>query len=168
MSQIFDREAIFIAAGARILAFRESDGADVQQSFAEKFRGAAIFTRGQGSTRVMVAVRPHRLVLKVCGNTPAEHVVGVLTDLRRAGHLASDDFSALIDLTEFTGAIDWDEIKKISDVMPKGTSRTNKNAYLVHDGFLAMIAKITSVLFPQTQCAAFAREREALHWLDWE
>lgn len=138
------------------------------QAFSEKHKGAAVFTRGRGKSAVLAAVRPHRLVLKIAGSAPSEHVVSVLQDLRSAGHLASDEFSALIDLTEFTGAIDWDEIKKISDVMPKGVSRTNKNAYLVHDGFLAMIAKITSVLFPQTQCAAFAREREALHWLDWE
>jgi hypothetical protein len=88
--------------------------------------------------------------------------------MRAAGHLVSDQFNALIDLTEFTGVIDWDEIRKISEVMPKGASRTNKNAYLVHDTFLAMVAKITSVLFPQTECAAFTTENEARAWLGWD
>jgi hypothetical protein len=138
------------------------------EAFARKYPGAVVFTHGRKGASVMLAVAPHRLVLKIDGTIQSENVVGLLKDMRAAGHLASDDFNALIDLTAFTGVIDWDEIKKISDVMPKGASRTNKNAYLVHDTFLAMVAKITSALFPQTECAAFTTEKEARAWLGWE
>ena len=137
------------------------------ETFAQKYPGAAVFAGGSGTSTAMLAVAPHRLVLKINGTVQSDKLVGLLQKMRAAGHLPSDDFSALIDLTEFTGAIDWDEIRKISEVMPKGASRTNKNAYLVHDTFLAMVAKITSVLFPQTECAAFTTEKEARAWLGW-
>lgn len=138
------------------------------ETFAKRYPGATVFAHGQRGDRVLLAVAPHRLVLKVGGTVQSEHLITVLSEMRAAGHLDSDDFNALIDLTEFTGAIDWNEIRKISDVMPKGSSRTNRNAYLVHDDFLAMVAKITSALFPQTECAAFTNEREARAWLGWD
>jgi hypothetical protein len=136
--------------------------------FAGKHPEAAIFTRGGGSVVMLAAVQPHRLILKAVGAVPSENVVGILRDLRAAGHLTSDTFHALIDLTEFTGGIDWDEIKQISEVMPKGDSATNRNAYVVRDSFLAMIAKITAAMFPNTECAAFTAERDALAWLQWD
>ena len=135
--------------------------------FAHRYPAAAVFSRGRPRAAVLGAVTAHRLVLKVIGAVHAENLTGTLQDMRAAGHLTDDDFSALIDLTEFTGAIDWDEVKKIRDVMPKGQSASNKNAYLVHDDFLALVAKITEVLFPQTACAAFTTEAEARAWLGW-
>ena len=137
------------------------------ETFAKKHPGATVFAGGRRGDRVMLAVAPHRLVLKINGTVQSDRVVGLLQEMRAAGHLASDDFNALIDITEFTGAIDWDEIRKISEVMPKGASRTNKNAYLVHNTFLAMVAKITAALFPQTECAAFTTEKEARALLGW-
>ena len=136
--------------------------------FAANNPGAAVFARGTKTTHIMLAVSPHRLVLSTKGAITTEHLVALLGEMRAAGHLPSDDFSALVDLTGFTGAIDWDEIKKISTVMPQGDSRTNKNAYVVHDSFLAMVAKITAALFPKTECAAFTTEKAARHWLGWE
>ena len=136
--------------------------------FAANNPGAAVYARGSAATHIMLAVTPHRLVFAIKGAINSEHLIAVLSEMRAAGQVTSDDFSALVDLTGFTGAIDWDEIKKISTVMPQGDSRTNKNAYVVHDSFLAMVAKITAVLFPKTECAAFSTETEARKWLGWD
>ena len=138
-----------------------------QKVFAANNPGATVFSRGTAAAHILLAVSPHRLALCIKGALNSEHLVAILSEMRAAGHLASDDFSALIDLTGFTGAIDWDEIKKISTVMPEGDSRTNRNAYVVHDSFLAMVAKITAVLFPKTECAAFSTVKEARNWLGW-
>lgn len=134
---------------------------------AESNPGAAIFTRGSSAGYVVLAVLPRRLHFRVKGELNTEYVVGLLREAAVAGLIPSDDFSALVDLTDFNGAIDWDEIKKITDIMPKGTSR-NKNAYIAPSAYQAMVAKITAVLFPQTDCAAFASEAEARAWLDWD
>jgi hypothetical protein len=144
------------------------DGMDhALKAFTADNPGAAVFTRGTTAAHVMLAVAPHRLVFAIKGAINNEDLVAILSEMRAAGHLASDDFCALIDLTGFTGAIDWDEIKKISNIMPQGSSSTNKNAYVAHDSFLAMVAKITSVLFPKTECAAFTTKKQARHWLGW-
>jgi hypothetical protein len=140
---------------------------ELQAAFSAQYPDMAVFARGRRGAAALLAVAPGRLAIKIVGTVPSEHLVALLTQAREAGHIASDQFCALVDLTQFTGAIDWDEIKKISAVMPKGDSRTNKNAYVVRDSFLAMVAKITSVLFPKTECAAFSHEVDAKQWLGW-
>ena len=138
------------------------------KAFAANNPGAAVFARGSAANHIMLAVSPHRLVFAIKGAIDSEHLIAILCEVRAAGQVTSDDFSALIDLTGFTGAIDWDEIKKISTVMPQGDSRTNKNAYVVHNSFLAMVAKISAALFPKTECAAFSTVKEARKWLGWD
>lgn len=135
-------------------------------AFAESNPGMTVLSRGGKSASVLLAFAPHRIVIKINGAAHGEHLVALLQEA--SGALGGDDFRTLVDLTGFTGAIDWDEIKKISAVMPKGTSRTNRNAYVVRDTYLAMIAKITAALFPLTECAAFTNESEARQWLGWE
>jgi hypothetical protein len=136
-----------------------------EKAFADNNPGMTVFARGQPGAAVMLAVAPHRMVVKISGTALSENLVALLEQAH--DHLGGDEFCALIDLAGFTGVIDWDEVKKISDVMPKGTSRTNRNAYLVRDSYLAMVAKITAALFPLTECAAFTNESEARRWLGW-
>lgn len=71
-------------------------------------------------------------------------------------------------MRHFTGVIDWKVIPQISAVMPKGSNNTNKNAYIVRDGFFDMLAKVNAVLFPNTEHATFRDEASAKAWLGWE
>jgi len=139
----------------------------VQRTFAGKNPEAAIYTRKEADGIVLLAASPHRLVLYVRGAIGTEHIVGALREARAGGHFQNDDFSALVDMRDFTGVIDWRIIPQISEVMPKGDSRTNRNAYLVRNALFAMLAKINAVLFPKTQHATFDREEDARHWLGW-
>jgi hypothetical protein len=114
----------------------------------------------------MLAVSPRRLVIRMAGAFHSEHIIGVLQDAGAAGILTSDDFCALVDMTDFTGVIDWEVIPQITEVMPKGDSR-NKNAYIVRNDMFTALAKINAVLFPQTEHATFLTENEARAWLGW-
>lgn len=138
-----------------------------EELFAAKNPGAAIFARVRAEGAVLLAVSPKRLVFEMTGTIPSEYFVEVLADARAAGLLLSDDFSALADMTGFTGTIDWKVIPKISDVMPKGDS-TNKNAYIVRNTMFAVLTKINMVLFPKTQHRTFSTVAEARAWLGWE
>jgi hypothetical protein len=137
----------------------------------ERFRaanaGAAVFIRQKSGGHAMLAVAPRRIVLTVAGSIGSEHIVGVLRDAEVAARLGSDAFHALINLADYSASVDWQDIQAIREVMPKGASRSNKNAYVVRNSFYAMVAKITGVMFPQTECAAFTRESEARAWLGW-
>ncbi len=139
-----------------------------QQAFAEKHSGAAVFARETDDGSIVLAAWPHRLAVKMSGAITSDYLLEVLREMRAAGLPASDSFSALIDLSDFTGDVDWKDIRQVTDIMPKGDSKTNKNAYVVRNRIFALIAKITSALFAQTEHAAFPSEAEARAWLGWE
>lgn len=128
---------------------------------------AAIFIRQKAGGFAMLAVSPGRIVLTLAGTIASEHIVGVLKDGDVAARLGSDSFHALINLADYNASVDWQDILEIRNVMPKGASRTNKNAYVVRNRLYAMVAKITGAMFPQTECAAFTREADARAWLGW-
>ena len=141
--------------------------ATAEEIFAERNPGAAIFARVRADGAVLLAVSPGRLVFEMTGTIPCDYFVDVLADARAAGLLTCDAFSALVDMTSFTGVIDWKVIPKISDVMPKGDS-TNKNAYIVRNTMFTVLTKINAVIFPKTQHRTFSTEGEARMWLGWE
>lgn len=135
--------------------------------FAEANPGAAIFAKVRAEGAVLLAVSPGRLVMDISGTIQSEYILEVLAEARAAGLFVSDAFSALVDLTTFTGAINWNVIPKISEIMPKGDSN-NKNAYIVRNMMFAVLAKINMVLFPKTQHRTFSTIAEARAWLGWE
>lgn len=137
-----------------------------EDSFAAANPGAAIFARRRAEGAVLLAVSPGRLVFEMTGTIPCDYFVEVLADARAAGLLTCDAFSALIDMTGFSGAIDWKVLPKISEVMPKGDS-VNKNAYIVRNTMFAVLAKINMVLFPKTLHRTFSTAEEARAWLGW-
>ncbi len=139
-----------------------------QDDFAASHPGAAIFARETDDGAIMLAAWPDRLVVAMRGAIHSNCLIEALREMRAAGLPATDEFTALIDISTFSGEIDWNDIREIREIMPKGDSRTNKNAYVVRNPLFALIAKITSVLFPQTQNAAFPTQAEARLWLGWD
>lgn len=138
------------------------------EDFAARNPGATIFTREEPDGSIMLAVSPRRLVFCMTGAFHSDHIIGVLADARATGLVDTDDFSALVDMTGFIGVIDWSVIPEISEVMPKGENRTNKNAYIVRNDMFAKLAKINGALFPNTEHATFMTEKEARAWLGWD
>lgn len=138
------------------------------QAFAQRYPDAKIFVYQQSDGAIMAAAWPDRLVVNIDGGVHSRDLIEVLRQVRAAGCPASDAFSALIDLSTFTGEIDWNDIREVKEVMPKGDSMTNKNAYIVRNRIFAMTAKIISALFTQTEHAAFRSEAEARQWLGWD
>lgn len=139
-----------------------------EQDFRKQNQGAAIFVRILPVGSVFLAAAPKRMVFAIVETPPSASVVLLLQEARAAGFFHNDEYSALVDLSHFTGIVEWNEIKKIGDVLPKGDTRTNKNAFVVRNEFLGLIAKVTGALFPNTQCAAFQSEAEARAWLGWD
>lgn len=139
-----------------------------QESFAAGHHGAAIFVREVDDGAIRVAAWPDHLVVVMVGAIHSKYLIEALQDMRVAGLPASDAFTALIDISAFTGEVDWRDIREVREVMPKGDSRTNKNAYVVRNPLFALVAKITAALFSQTQNAAFPTQAEARLWLGWD
>jgi hypothetical protein len=130
--------------------------------------GARRFAEGRAGARVLLAAEPRRLHVVFDGDVEGAHLIGALSQARAAGLPAGDDFSALIDMTGFTGVLDWQAVAQVRDVMPKGGSTTNKNAYVVNNEITAALAKVNAALFAQTEHKAFLTMGEALAWLGWK
>lgn len=137
-------------------------------AFSGKHAGMTILVCGGIGARVMLAASAKRLVMRLEGEVETPLIIHVLHDARIAGYPASDDFSAMVDVTSFTGVLDWSVIPQISEVMPKGETTTNRIAYVVRDAVIAKLAKVNATLFPLTQHATFATESEARGWLGWD
>ncbi len=73
----------------------------------------------------------------------------------------------LVDLTRFTGAVDWSAIRAISKMARWGSDRreVSRVAYLVRDGQFNALVKIVSALFPLSSHRPFASPEHALTWL---
>jgi hypothetical protein len=128
---------------------------------------ARIFIRGEVGARAILAVQPKRLHLVLDGELAKEDFLGVLIDARAGNLPPDDDFSALVDITNLTSAFDWQAVAEVREIMPKGSSTTNKNAYVVRDTITAALTKIYSMLFSKTEHRAFSTTEAAMRWLGW-
>lgn len=143
------------------------DSYDVAAAFRRAHPKAHLFVRGRPNARVYLAVEPRRLHVVFDGEPDGACLIGVFTEAREAG-LFTNDMWALVDISRFTGAIDWKAIAAIGDIMPKGGEGTNRNAYIVRDSITAAMTKISAALFVHTEHKAFRDEAEAREWLGWE
>ena len=73
----------------------------------------------------------------------------------------------LLDLSSFTGGVDWTAIHAIIELAPWGTGagRASKVAYVNKSAWFSAMIKLTSVLFPKTEHRQFSSVHHALQWL---
>ena len=73
----------------------------------------------------------------------------------------------LVDLTRFTGAVDWAAIRAVRDMAAwgRGAKRKSRVAYVVRDDQSAALVKIVAALFPRSRHRPFYNLEHALFWL---
>lgn len=73
----------------------------------------------------------------------------------------------LIDLTRFTGAVDWRAIRAISRLVGRQADRDQRSrvAYLLRGGQGNALVKIASAMFPLSTHRTFSKAEPALIWL---
>ena len=106
------------------------------------------------------------LLVRLSGAARLSQVRAALTAMRESGTLTQAR-PTLVDLSEFSGAIDWAELRAISQMTewaPPG-SRVMPVAYVSGDSLFAMLIKLAQVFFPKAQHRAFPRRDWALEWL---
>lgn len=70
----------------------------------------------------------------------------------------------LVDLTEFTGAVDWSAIGKVAR-LSRAHARGTRVAYLVRNPAFALLVKAAAMRFPRSLHRSFLDRRSALAWL---
>ncbi len=115
---------------------------------------------------VFLKIRGHILWVVVDGEASGEDLTNCFTKALDAGWLMLS-MPALIDVTRFTGAVDWAAIRAVSEMAAWGRSRSHelRVAYLVRDDGFGALVKIVSALFPWSEHRAFVDLPDALGWL---
>lgn len=107
------------------------------------------------------------LLVQLSGAARIAQVRAALTAMRQTGAL-TEALPTLVDLSEFSGAIDWAELRAISqmaDWVPPGDNRPMPVAYVSGDSLFTMLVKLVQVFFPWARHRAFGRREWALEWL---
>ena len=112
----------------------------------------------------MVKLTPKRLYVLADGEPPGKILIATFAAAVATGALISR--STLIDLTGFTGSVDWDAVRTLRDMTPRGIESTSSVAYVVRNKLFVKLIKIAMTLFPKVRHQAFTSRAEAVAWLD--
>lgn len=74
---------------------------------------------------------------------------------------------SLVDMSRFTGAVDWAAVRKLREMVSWGRGRRVRSrvAYVLRDRQFGTLVKIVAVLFPRSSHRAFYDLNEAVAWL---
>jgi len=137
---------------------------DVLTAFAEAGGEGIVITRGPPGARFMMKLTPTRLYVLADGEPEGKCLIEVLAEAVASGKLKSH--STLVDLTRFTGTVDWNAVTTMRGMTPWGMESASSVAYLVRDNLFAKLLKIPTVMFPKIRHKAFISRAEAIAWLD--
>ena len=123
-----------------------------------------VFSQGAPGARVLLKVTPKRVYVLVDGEPAGKSLSGVFGDAIRAGKI-KHSLSALVDLTIFTGSVDWDHVVAVSKMAEWGKNETSHVAYIVRDNIFHNLIKIAATMFPSTRQQSFLDRGDAEAWL---
>jgi hypothetical protein len=137
---------------------------DVFVAFAEAGGEGILFARGPPGARFMMKLTPTRLYVLADGEPQSKYLIDVLAEAVASGKL--DSRSTLVDLTHFTGTVDWEAVTTMRKMTPRGIESASKVAYVVRDKLFVNLLKIPTAMFPKIRHRAFTSRAAAIAWLD--
>lgn len=140
------------------------DEDEVYAAFVRAGADGDVFAQGAPGARVLLKVTAKRIYVLVDGEPAGKCISGVFADAIQAGKI-KHSLSALVDLTIFTGTVDWDHVAAVSKMAPWGKDGACNVAYIVRDNLFHNLIKIAATMFPQTRQQSFLDRGEAEAWL---
>lgn len=125
-----------------------------------------VFTRTSGVNRVTVSITGDLMRVDVAGETLDNSIVDCFREGLAAGAIRPN-MVCLVDLSDFTGGVDWAAIHTIAELVPWGSEagRASRVAYVTKSAWFSAMLKLASVLFPKSQHRQFSGIQKALQWL---
>ena len=137
---------------------------EVYTAFVEADGEGIVVAHGYPGARFMMKLTPMRLYVLVDGEPAGKTLIDTFGEAIATGKLKSR--STLIDLTRFTGSVDWDAVRTLRDMTPHGIESASSVAYVVRNRLFIKLIKIAKVIFPKMRHEAFSSRAEAAAWLD--
>lgn len=115
---------------------------------------------------VALAVEDGLLLLELTGAARLGRVREALATARQAGWL-DNALPTLVDLTGFSGNVDWEELRAITHMAdwPPPDGRSLPVAYVSDATLVIMLVKVAQAFFPWARHRVFSRRDWALDWL---
>ena len=126
--------------------------------------GSIVITHGTDAGRVTFTAGGPYLHICIEGEAQGDSFVHCVREALDAG-LIDKNTRSLVDLTLFTGSVDWKAVGAVRDMVPWGEGRETRVAYLVRNSRFAAIVKVAEVLFGGLRHRTFASREKALAWL---
>jgi len=123
-------------------------------------------TRGTAENGVSLRVEDGLLQISIHGDPPAGGLVDCFREAFATGTVA-ESMPVLVDLTRFSGRVDWPSIRAIGDLTPWGhdRSRSPRVAYLSDSPWFGALLKVAAALYPRTAHRRFDDASTARDWL---
>ena len=127
---------------------------------------AQVFAGGSHGNRVTLTITGDFMRVDVTGEALDSSIVDCFREALAQGAIRPN-MLVLVDLSDFTGGVDWTAIHAIVDLAPWGSEagRASKVAYVNKSVWFSAMIKLTSVLFPKTQHRQFSGVHHAMQWL---
>ncbi|GAB2175178.1 STAS/SEC14 domain-containing protein [Dongia sp. agr-C8] len=125
-----------------------------------------VFTRSNGGNRATLSIDGNFLRVDVAGEALDESIVDCFREAIAAGAVRAN-MVTLVDLSNFTGGVEWPAIHAIADLIPWGSEagRPSRVAYVTKSAWFSALLKLVSVLFPKSQHRQFSGVHNAIQWL---
>jgi hypothetical protein len=140
------------------------------QSEGESARAPAaptrVFARSNGGNRVTLTIEGDFLRVDVAGEALDDSIVDCFQEAIAEGAMRPN-MVTLVDLSDFSGGVEWPAIHKIAALIPWGSEigRASRVAYVTKSAWFAALLKLVSVLFPKSQHRQFSGVNHAVQWL---
>ncbi|MBU6298114.1 MAG: hypothetical protein KJS68_07700 [Alphaproteobacteria bacterium] len=138
---------------------------EVHAAFAEAGEAGDVIVRGAPHARVLLKITAKRLYLLIDGEPPGKCLSGVFIDAIRNSKLKRS-MSALVDLTGFTGQVDWDHVGAVRRLAAWGRDGRSNVAYIVRNEMFHGVIKVARAMFDETRHEIFFDRADATAWLD--
>ena len=123
-----------------------------------------VITHGPDAGRVTLIAGGPFLRIRVEGEARGEIFVRCVREAVAQG-IVHKNTCSLIDLTLFTGTVDWKALNIIRDMTPWGEGRETRVAYLVRNNRFGLVVKVVEVLFGGLRHRIFNNADEAIAWV---
>lgn len=121
---------------------------------------------GDPQNYIKIYVENDVIIFDICGAPDGDDIIKSAEDGLACG-LLRPDHCALVDATDYTGAIDWKAIKHVSEMRDWNSrpQQPNPVAFVHKSKLFTFVVKVIGIFYPNNVFAVFQTRAEAFEWI---